>query len=117
MSIENLVTALLAFISLIGALVTIYVSLRKAPHENISLDGDAANKYAQAAKIIADENIKMAQKIGDLEKRIEALEAQLQKEQLRSSKLENWAYRLTDQIKSLRIPGLTPVPLENSDSG
>ena len=110
---ENIITGILALVSLMGAGVTVITALRKTPHENLATDGDAANKYAQAAGLIATENLRMTVKIGELEKRIDALEADIDYERIRSRKFEDWAKRLSYQIRSL---GSVPVPFENDEA-
>jgi len=119
MSIETTITLVLALVSLVGAGVTVITSLKKTPHENQQLDGDAANKYAQAAATVANENLRMAAKVGALEKRIDALEASnmtleqtIEAERVRSRKFEDWAKRLSYQIRSL---GQIPVPFEDEE--
>ena len=116
---ETTVIVIAALVSVIGAVTTLIAAIRKTPHENMASDGDAANKYAQAAATVANENLRMSAKVGALEKRIEALEASnmtleqtIEAERVRSRKFEDWAKRLSYQIRSL---GQIPVPFEDEE--
>jgi hypothetical protein len=113
-------SSLPGWIALAVVIISIITGLLKQPHENKSLDGNAANQYAQAAAAVAAENIKMTTKISGLEKRIDALESDnmtlkdtIEAERIRSRKFEDWAKRLSYQIRSL---GSVPVPFENDEA-
>jgi hypothetical protein len=56
------------------AAILVWVSLRKAPSEKMNLDGSAAEAFANAAKIKAEENAKLETEIAELETRLEMVE-------------------------------------------
>jgi len=52
----------------------VWVSLRKAPKELMTLDASTAAQYAQAAKLKGEENATLSANIDKLEARLEAIE-------------------------------------------
>jgi uncharacterized protein HemX len=95
-------------VAVIAVALSVFLGLKKQPHEAQSLDGDAAKNFAEAANAMALRNKELLdelkankQQFIDFERRIEDLEKALRLEQERSNKLENWARRLVGQLQSL----------------
>jgi predicted nuclease with TOPRIM domain len=92
----------------IVALILAIVTITKLPYETKALEGDAANKFAQAAGQIAGQNLTLQQRVENLEDRVTEVEQEngvLKKEvsELRdeNNSLRDWAERLCAQVISL----------------
>jgi hypothetical protein len=94
-----------ALVAVFALALSIYLGLRKMPHETRVMDGQGALNFEQAAASIAARNLQLMTRIEELEKRVEELERQV----LEGHKYKTWADRLVLQIKSWNE---TPVPLD-----
>lgn len=97
---------LLPYLPGLAALIVAVMAYLKLPHEAKSLEGDAANKFAQAAGQVAGQNLTLQQRVEDLEKRVDELErentelkAEVQELREENSSLKKWADQLCGQIK------------------
>lgn len=118
----------LSIASTIGAIVAVYLALRKQPHEEKNLDASTEKVKVDSENIKADTitkyqeiAMKSATRITQLETELEEVKAELSKviEEVKVLRQEladhkDWNTRLVYQIKSL--PGrIQPVPFKVSD--
>lgn len=86
--------------------LSIYLGLKKMPHETKVMDGGYVSAIEEAANRISKRNLELMTRIEELEKRVEELERQVAE----GHKYKNWAERLVLQIKSWG--DVEPVPLD-----
>ena len=97
---------LLPYLPGLAALLVAVLAYSKLPHEAKSLEGDAANKFAQAAGQVAGQNLTLQGRVEALEKRVDELErenvdlkAEVQELREENSSLREWADCLCGQIR------------------
>ncbi len=100
-------------VTLIIAVAGAVLAWRKAPSERRSLDADAAEKYQQIAANAADREEELKKRLLKLEAKVAEMEKQVKEANDRAIRFENYAKRLSYQVKAL---GHIPVPLDE-DSG
>jgi hypothetical protein len=99
-------TEITSGVSLVLAVLAFIIAWRKAPHENRSFDGDAAESFAQAAKSYSDEVIKLRGEVADMRQQIYRLQKKLQdKDRL----IEEWRIGIDRLIAQLVSLGHQPV--------
>lgn len=81
---NDVITTIASIASVVGALVAILISLRKAPAEVRLTDADAAGKISQAAAVLVE----------PLQKRLEVVEAELEESCAQIDALEKQAKAL-----------------------
>jgi hypothetical protein len=94
-----------AVVAVAALILSIYLGLKKMPHETRVLDGGYVTAIEEAANRISKRNLELMTRIDELEKRVEELERQVAE----GHKYKNWAERLVLQIKSWNE---IPVPLD-----
>ena len=116
---ELWIPIVIALIAAIPGGLSLIIALRKAPAESRSMNGEASSKFAEAARIAAEDIIAKSGRIDALEKELETthkevgeLRIALAAEVKQRQRLEKWARTLTMQIKGL---GGIPVSLEKAN--
>jgi predicted nuclease with TOPRIM domain len=101
---------LLPYLPGLAALIVAVLAYSKLPHEAKSLEGDAANKFAQAAGQVAGQNLTLQGRVEALEKRVDELEkenvdlkAEVHELREENSSLRDWADCLCGQLKDAKI--------------
>jgi gas vesicle protein len=127
--LQMTVSDFLSIVSTIGAIVAVYIALKKQPHETQNIDADTFKTKVDAENTKVDTitkyqeiAMKSATRITQLETELEEVKTELAKvvEEMRSlrqrlSDHEDWNNRLVYQIKSL--PGrIQPVPFKVLDN-
>ena len=96
-------------LTLIGAVITLILAYRKAPHENRSLDAGAAKVYQETAQLAAEHANRLEARIVILEQRTASQEERILALEAENADLKDWARRLVNQVISL---GGSPVKLK-----
>jgi hypothetical protein len=108
--------SILDIISVIGVVVAIFLSLRKAPKELVSMDAEASESYANAAIKFADEIRKLKCDYDTLKTSYDEINKLLATQNERIEALETENLRLQVYVKRLcqqiRKSGGTPVEMD-----
>lgn len=105
----NTLALIIALIAAAPGVYAVWQQRKKIPLETSGLSADTAAKYQEIARKSAERVDMMQTRLDLLETQVQALELQLRQANERAGRFEDWARRLTHQVRSL---GGVPVELE-----